>query len=44
MAREVGQAQQKVPGEAKAEGKSAVEPAAAADENITSLPSARHSK
>jgi hypothetical protein len=60
MARELGQAQQKVPGEAKveeeakvaeakaaevkAEGEPVAKPAAAADENITSLPSARHTK
>ena len=44
MARELGEAQQKVPGEAKAEGEPVAKPAAAADENITSLPSARHTK
>jgi hypothetical protein len=44
MARELGEAQQKVPGEAKAGGEPVAKPAAAADENITSLPSARHTK
>jgi hypothetical protein len=48
MAREVGEARQPTPGEVKAEVKaqreSAAEPAAMADENITSLPSARYTK
>jgi hypothetical protein len=44
MAREVGQAQRPVPGEAKADTEPAAEPAPVADENITTLPSARHNK
>ena len=43
MAREVGEAQQKMPGEANIDGPVA-DPATAADENITSLSSARHTK
>jgi hypothetical protein len=43
MAREVGQAQRLVPGKAKVE-EEAAEPAAAAEENVTTLPSARHTK
>jgi hypothetical protein len=44
MAREVGEAQQKMPGEARIDGAPAADPAAAPDENITSLSSARHTK
>jgi hypothetical protein len=44
MAREVGQAQQTVPGEPKADGEPLPKPAATPDENITSLPAARHTK
>jgi hypothetical protein len=44
MAREVGEVQQpRVPAEAKAQHDSVAEPAAA-DENITTLPAARHTK
>jgi hypothetical protein len=42
MAREVGEERQMARGEMKADGEPAAGPAAAADENITSLPSARH--
>jgi hypothetical protein len=44
MAREVGDARQVAPGEAKANREPVAEPAAGADENVTSLPSARHTK
>ena len=44
MAREVEQARRTVPGEAGPDGASAVEPIAAADENVTSLSSARQLK
>jgi hypothetical protein len=49
MAREVGEAQQKVPGKAKIAGEAKIDGApvadpAAPDENITSLSSARHTK
>jgi hypothetical protein len=44
MAREVGDARQVGPGEAKAEREPVAEPAPVADENVTSLPSARHTK
>ena len=44
MAREVGQAQRSVPDEAKVDTEPVAEPAALADENITTLPSARHTK
>jgi hypothetical protein len=44
MAREVGEAQQKMPGEAKIDGAPVADPATAADENITSLSSARYTK
>ncbi len=44
MAREVGDARQVAPGEAKADREPVAEPAPVADENITSLPSARHTK
>jgi hypothetical protein len=43
MAREVGEAQKLVPGEAKVTGEPALEPPAA-DENVTALSSARHIK
>src|SRR3954462_15957187 len=43
MAREVGEAQKLVPGEAKATEDPAVEPTAT-DENVTALSSARHIK
>jgi hypothetical protein len=43
MAREVGQAQGAVPG-ARAQGEAVAGPAAAADENVTTLPAARHTK
>ncbi|MEA2820374.1 MAG: hypothetical protein QOJ86_2378 [Bradyrhizobium sp.] len=44
MAREVEEARRKVPGEAGSGGEPAIEPAAAADENVTSLSSARQLK
>ena len=49
MAREVEEARrgipdENLPGEPKADGEPAAEPAAAADENVTSLSSARHTK
>ena len=44
MAREVGDARQPAPAEAKTDGKPATEPATGADERITSLPAARHTK
>src|ERR1700680_291769 len=44
MAREVGAAQRSEPGEAKADTEPAAEPAPVADENITTLPAARHNK
>ncbi|MEA2899918.1 MAG: hypothetical protein QOJ84_5533 [Bradyrhizobium sp.] len=44
MAREIEQARRMVPGEAGTDGEPAIEPAAAADENVTSLSSARHVK
>src|SRR4030081_3089797 len=44
MAREVGEAQPRVPAELKADGEPAAGPGAIPDENITSLPSARHTK
>ena len=44
MAREVGEERQMAGGEMKADREPAAGPAAAADENITSLPSARHTK
>jgi hypothetical protein len=48
MAREVGDARKAAPGEtpseAKADGKPIAKPAATADENITSLAPARHTK
>jgi hypothetical protein len=44
MAREVEQARRMVPGEAGSSGEPAVEPTAAADENVTSLSSARQLK
>ena len=43
MAREVGEAQLTAPGEAKAQGEAVAEPAAA-DENVTALPTARQTK
>ncbi len=43
MARKVGEAQQTVPGEVKPQRESVAEPAAA-DENVTTLPAARHTK
>ena len=42
MAREVGEAQPRVPAELKPQRESGAEPAA--DENITALPAARHTK
>jgi hypothetical protein len=44
MAREVGEARQTIPEEAKPGGQAAAEPPAVADENITSLSSARLTK
>jgi hypothetical protein len=44
MAREVEEARRKVPGETGPDGDPAIEPAAAADENVTSLSSARQLK
>jgi hypothetical protein len=44
MAREVGDARQVAPGEAKADRERVAEPPPVADENVTSLPSARHTK
>jgi hypothetical protein len=44
MAREVGDARQPAPGEAKADGEPVAEPAAVADENVASLSSVRHTK
>jgi hypothetical protein len=44
MAREVEEARRKVPGETGPDGEPAIEPAAAADENVTSLSSARQLK
>ena len=44
MAREVEQARRMVPGEARPGGEPATEPTAAADENVTSLSSARQLK
>jgi hypothetical protein len=44
MAREVEQARRMVPGEARPDGEPGIEPTAAADENVTSLSSARHIK
>jgi hypothetical protein len=44
MAREVGEAQVTVPGAAKPQRESVAEPAAAADENVTALQTARQTK
>jgi hypothetical protein len=44
MAREVEEARRMVPGQASSGGEPASEPAAAADENVTSLSSARQLK
>jgi hypothetical protein len=45
MARKVGEAQQTMPGEVKPQRESVAEPAPApADENVTTLPAARHTK
>jgi len=44
MAREVEEARRMVPGEARPDEEPAVQPAAAADENVTSLSSARQLK
>jgi hypothetical protein len=44
MAREVEEARRMVPGEARSSGEPAIEPTAAADENVTSLSSARQLK
>jgi hypothetical protein len=44
MAREVGVAQQPAPAKARADGDSVAGPATIADENVTSLPSARQTK
>jgi hypothetical protein len=44
MAREVGEARQAAPGDVKADGQGAAAPATVADENVTSLPAARHTK
>jgi hypothetical protein len=44
MAREVEQARRMVPGEAGPDGAPAIEPTAAADENVTTLSSARQLK
>src|SRR6202158_4052775 len=44
MAREVGEVRLTASGQAKADTKPAAEPAPVADENITTLPSARHNK
>jgi hypothetical protein len=44
MAREVGEARQAAWSEVKADGQPAAAPAAGVDENVTSLPSARHTK
>src|ERR1700716_1974401 len=44
MARGVGEARQVAPGEAKADREPVAEPPPVADENVTSLPSARHTK
>src|ERR1700710_1394057 len=44
MAREVEQARRMVPGEARPDGEPTIEPTAAADENVTSLSSARQLK
>jgi hypothetical protein len=45
MAREVEQARRRAPGETQPDGdEPAIEPTAAADENVTSLSSARHTK
>jgi len=44
IAREVGEVRLTASGQAKAEGEPVAKPAAAPDENITSLPSARHTK
>src|SRR3954447_19294771 len=43
-AREVGEARRRVPGEARPDGEPAVQPAAAADENVTPLSAARQLK
>jgi hypothetical protein len=43
MAHKVGEAQQTVPGEVKPQRENVAEPAAA-DENVTTLPAARHTK
>jgi hypothetical protein len=43
MARKVGEAQQTAPGDVKPQPESVAEPAAA-DENVTTLPAARHTK
>jgi hypothetical protein len=44
IAREVGEERQMARGEMKADREPATAPAATADENITSLPAARHTK
>jgi hypothetical protein len=44
MAREVEEAQRKPPGQAKVDAAPSAAPAAVADENVTALASARHSK
>jgi hypothetical protein len=44
MAREVGEAQLTALGQAKVQGEAVAEPAAAADENVTALPTARQTK
>jgi hypothetical protein len=47
MAREVGEAQPRVPAELKPQRESGADPASAdpaADENVTALPAARHTK